>query len=87
MYFNQILTVLLLLAFGVWIYRKFVAKKGNPVTKAGKSDFNPYSMDDQYNERKKSEQAELDQLLEKIARKGIQSLNKKEKERLKELSK
>ena len=87
MYFNQILTILLLLALGVWIYRKFVSKKQSPLSKAGKSDFNPYSIEDRYNDRKKSEQAELDQLLEKIARKGLQSLNKKEKERLKELSK
>lgn len=86
MYFNQILTVLLLLAFGVWVYRRFIAPKKSTISKAERSGYNPYSIDDQYNDRKKSERAELDQLLEKISKKGMQSLNKKEKDRLEELS-
>lgn len=44
------------------------------------------SMDDRYNIERKDKQSELDDLLEKINDKGIQSLSKKEKQRLQELS-
>lgn len=45
-----------------------------------------YSVDHAYNERRTSNQKELDKLLDKISKKGINSLSKKEKDRLKELS-
>lgn len=45
-----------------------------------------YDIDHQYNEEKVNKQKELDQLLEKISKKGIHSLTKKEKKRLEELS-
>lgn len=44
------------------------------------------SIDDKYNEKKKNKQKELDKLLDKINNKGINSLTKKEKEKLDELS-
>lgn len=46
-----------------------------------------FTPDDQYNARRKAELRELDQLLEKINRKGMKSLTEREKERLKELGK
>lgn len=46
-----------------------------------------YSADHQYNYERKQKQDELDELLDKINRRGIKSLSAKEKQRLKELSK
>jgi hypothetical protein len=48
---------------------------------------NNYSVDDKYNVRKHEKENELDVLLEKINRKGINSLTAKERKRLNELSK
>ncbi|QEC68824.1 rhomboid family intramembrane serine protease [Panacibacter ginsenosidivorans] len=45
-----------------------------------------YSVDHKYNYEKKQKQDELDELLDKINRRGINSLSQTEKERLKELS-
>jgi hypothetical protein len=45
-----------------------------------------YSIDHAYNEKRTRNQQELDRLLDKISKKGIDSLSKREKERLKELS-
>jgi membrane associated rhomboid family serine protease len=47
---------------------------------------NYYSIDHKYNYERKRKQDELDELLDKINRKGMKSLSPKEKERLKELS-
>lgn len=44
------------------------------------------SIDDKYYEKKKNKQKELDKLLDKINNKGLNSLTKKEKEKLDELS-
>jgi membrane associated rhomboid family serine protease len=45
-----------------------------------------YSIDHKYNEQKHSEQKEIDQILEKIHKKGMNSLTKKEREKLKAYS-
>ena len=45
-----------------------------------------YSVDHKYNEEKHDEQREIDRILEKISRRGMSSLSKKEKDRLKEYS-
>ena len=45
-----------------------------------------YTIDHKYNFERKKKQDELDELLDKINRKGIKSLSPKERERLKELS-
>lgn len=45
-----------------------------------------YTIDHLYNEEKTNNQKELDRLLDKISRKGINSLNKKEKDQLKKYS-
>lgn len=46
-----------------------------------------YNVDHKYNEVKANKQKELDKLLDKISRKGIDSLSKKEKAKLEEYSK
>jgi membrane associated rhomboid family serine protease len=45
------------------------------------------TMEDRYNASKRMKEKELDRLLDKISTRGIESLSKKEKERLEELSK
>lgn len=45
-----------------------------------------FDIDDQYNEERANKQHELDRLLDKIGRSGIDSLSKKERQRLDELS-
>jgi len=46
-----------------------------------------YSIDHQYNVERRDEQQEIDRILDKINKKGMRSLNKKEKETLKAYSK
>jgi len=46
-----------------------------------------YNIDDKYNAERANKQKELDKLLDKISLKGIDSLSKKERQRLEELSK
>jgi hypothetical protein len=45
-----------------------------------------YTKDDKYNIQKKSKQAEIDRILEKIHNRGINSLTRKEKDMLDEYS-
>ena len=51
-----------------------------------KTHKNYYSVDHKYNEEKASSQQEIDRILDKISNKGIKSLSKKEKDKLKEHS-
>ncbi|MEN2398210.1 rhomboid family intramembrane serine protease [Flavobacterium sp. MC2016-06] len=51
-----------------------------------KSQKKYFSIEDRYNEEKRNRQLELDRLLDKISQKGINSLSKKEKQKLEELS-
>ncbi|MCP9751087.1 rhomboid family intramembrane serine protease [Ferruginibacter sp. HRS2-29] len=45
-----------------------------------------YSIDHKYNEEKNNQQKEIDRILDKITKKGMESLSRKEKERLKQYS-
>ena len=47
---------------------------------------NYYSVDHKYNEEKNAKQKEIDKILDKISKKGIGSLSKKEKEKLRQHS-
>ena len=51
-----------------------------------KTHKNHYSIDHKYNEEKNNNQKEIDKILDKISKKGLDSLNKKEKEKLKQYS-
>lgn len=51
-----------------------------------KSHSTYFDIDDQYNEERANKQHELDRLLDKIGKSGIDSLSKKERQRLDELS-
>jgi membrane associated rhomboid family serine protease len=52
-----------------------------------KSSTNSYDIDHEYNEKRANTQLEIDAILEKIKKRGIESLSKKEKEFLDEYSK
>lgn len=52
-----------------------------------KTHNNYYSIDHKYNEEKNNNQKEIDRILDKISRKGINSLSKSEREKLNEYSK
>jgi hypothetical protein len=47
---------------------------------------NYYSVDHKYNEEKNNKQKEIDKILDKISKSGMDSLSKKEKEKLKQFS-
>ena len=46
-----------------------------------------YTIDDQYNSDKREREKEIDELLSKMGKNGIEDLNKKDRNRLEELSK
>lgn len=52
----------------------------------GKPRKNHYSIDHKYNEEKNNNQQEIDRILDKISKKGMASLSKREKESLKQRS-
>lgn len=52
-----------------------------------KTHKNHYSIDHKYNEEKNNSQKEIDKILDKISQKGMDSLSKKEKEKLNHYSK
>jgi membrane associated rhomboid family serine protease len=85
---NHYLTILLLLIPSlVFLYFIFT----NPVFLLVKNPFSKpegvLTIEDRYNASKRIQERELDLLLDKISRYGIESLSKKEKERLEHLSK
>lgn len=59
----------------------FIAKKANLFSANGlpKSNKKYYTADDQYNAEKVSRKKEIDRILDKIGKKGIDSLTSKEK--------
>lgn len=74
--FTQALPTLIILCVCVAIIVLFVSRP-----KLFKSKNKGYqTIDDEYNEQRKEEQITLDQILDKIHKKGLHSLNKREKE-------
>lgn len=82
--FPSVLGILLIVAIVVFFIRK-ARKNHKPLLPKDKS-YNPYTPDDRYNISKKQNEQELDALLEKISKKGLESLSAREKNRLDELS-
>lgn len=60
--------IVILVTKPAFLFRKGASKKGYQ------------TIDDVYNEVKKEQEASIDEILEKIHKKGLHSLNKKEKE-------
>ncbi|MDA3615565.1 DUF6576 domain-containing protein [Polluticaenibacter yanchengensis] len=71
---------------GVIIYKR-KNRIGTPTTKPDVKEGGDITIDDRFNISKKSEEEQLNALLDKIAKRGINSLSKLEKERLDYLSK
>ena len=79
---ESLFAILLLVALIIWFVRgRRTKRKG---FSAGTQQ--RLSIDDHYNLDRQKKAEELDRLLEKINRNGIDSLSAKEKERLKQLS-
>ena len=72
--------IIVILLIALFIY--FFSKKASV-----KSEQKHLTIDDKYNEERVNNEKELNRLLEKINKKGIDNLSKKEKDRLDKLSK
>lgn len=79
---ESLFAILLLVTLIIWFVRSRRTK--GRVFSSGKEQ--RMTIDDQYNIDRHKKAEELDRLLEKINRNGINSLSAKEKERLKQLS-
>lgn len=81
-------TIILILLPSVFLIALFIKKPHVLLieTSFKKIPTKYYDIDHKYNEEKKNKEIELDELLEKINKKGINNLSKKERQRLDELS-
>ncbi|SHK31298.1 DUF6576 domain-containing protein [Epilithonimonas mollis] len=76
---------LIIVIFAVLI--GFLLTRNKSVRKIFKPDQKYYTIDDEYNAKRKERQDEIDQLLSKIGKNGLKDLTEKERKRLDELSK
>ncbi|MDT4860609.1 hypothetical protein D3C71_186160 [compost metagenome] len=79
---ESLFAILLLVALVIWFVRSRRTKRNSFTTREQQR----MTIDDHYNIDRQRKTQELDRLLEKINRNGIDSLSAKEKERLKQLS-
>ena len=77
---NTFVIILLVLVILVFFFRNDIQEKISP-----KKDKN-YTIDDRYNSEKIERQKEIDHLLSKMGKKGIEDLSEKDRKRLDELS-
>lgn len=77
---NTFVTILLVLVILVFFFRNDIQEKISP-----KKDKN-YTIDDRYNSEKLERQKEIDHLLSKMGKNGIEDLSEKDRKRLDELS-
>ena len=77
---NTFVIILLVLVILVFFFRNDIQEKISP-----KKDKN-YTIDDRYNSEKLERQKEIDYLLSKMGKNGIEDLSKKDRKRLDELS-
>ncbi len=81
----SIITVLFVLLGCIYLYRRSKHKPGLPEVFTQKTE-EKLTIDEEFNINRTRKEAQLDELLDKINRKGYNSLSAKEKELLKELS-
>lgn len=81
----SIITVLFVLLGCIYLYRRSKNKPGLPEVFTKKTE-EKLTIDEEFNINRTRKEAQLDELLDKINRKGYNSLSAKEKELLKELS-
>ena len=77
---NTFVIILLVLVILAFFFRNDIQEKISP-----KKDKN-YTIDDRYNSKKLERQKEIDYLLSKMGKNGIEDLSKKDRKRLDELS-
>ena len=77
---NTFVIILLVLVILVFFFRNDIQEKISP-----KKDKN-YTIDDRYNSEKLERQKEIDHLLSKMGKNGIEELSEKDRKRLDELS-
>lgn len=77
---NTFVIILLVLVILVFFFRNDIQEKISP-----KKDKN-YTIDDRYNSKKLERQKEIDHLLSKMGKNGIEDLSEKDRKRLDELS-
>jgi len=78
---TYLIILLLVVAIG------FVLMNNKLVKNIFKPEQKYYTIDDEFNAKRKERQDEIDQLLSKIAENGLADLSEKERKRLDELSK
>jgi hypothetical protein len=77
---NTFVIILLVLVILAFFFRNDIQEKISP-----KKDKN-YTIDDRYNSEKLERQKEIDHLLSKMGKNGIEDLSEKDRKRLDELS-
>ena len=77
---NTFVIILLVVVILVFFFRNDIQEKISP-----KKDKN-YTIDDRYNSEKLERQKEIDHLLSKMGKNGIEDLSEKDRKRLDELS-
>ncbi len=82
----SIITVLFVVLGGIYLYRRSKNKPGLPEVLSKKQE-PKMTIDEEFNYNRTQNTARLNELLDKINRKGYDSLSEKEKNLLKELSK
>jgi hypothetical protein len=78
---NTILILLAILVIFAYFFRREIKEKVDPNKEKN------YTIDDKFNADKVSRQKEIDQLLSKIGKNGLDDLSEKDRKRLDELSK
>lgn len=78
---TYIIILLLVIAIG------FVVMKNKTVQNIFKPEQKYYTIDDEFNAKRKERQDEIDELLSKIGKNGLADLSEKDRKRLDELSK
>ncbi|WP_369999693.1 rhomboid family intramembrane serine protease [Winogradskyella sp.] len=86
-FFNNYITILLITIPTLVFMYLIITKPYILMTNSFKKKNPPLTFEQKHNTKKVNEQKELDKLLDKIGKKGIDKLSKKEKDRLEELSK
>lgn len=83
---NYLPIALILVPSAIFIYLAVTRPSFLILESFFKKEEKHYDIDDKYNSEKRAEEMELDDLLDKISNKGLESLSRKEKEKLKRLS-
>lgn len=78
--FTQALPTLLILSVSVALIVFFVSRPKSLFKKGARKNKGYQTIDDKFNEERREEEITIDEILEKIHKKGLHSLNKKEKE-------